>query len=441
MDLTRDEIAAITVRRPPRDRAAIARGFAFDSRTLVAGNGFVALRAERDGHDFVADAFARGRASRSSSGSRTGSTGHWSSSRTRTPRSVRSARRRATGWTAPRSSASPDRPGRRRPRTSPPRRCARRSRCTPARRRSTTRSGSPSRCSTRRTARRRSCSRWARASPATSPSSVRDRPAVDRRDHPRRARPRRAPRRSRRHRARSRASCSTRSRPTGSAVLNADCDYLDALRARSAAPVLTVGRGTGRGRPDRRTCGSTRELRATLPARHAVGERGRRPARRPRRLPGRERRARRPRSRCISGFHSTRWSPRSRSPAPQHGAWSCPRRATVCWCSTTRTTRARARCGPRSRRSRGCPCTGRRIAVLGEMRELGDDRAGRARPGRRARRRRRGRPCWSRSDRAPTSSRRRRRSHGVEVHAASRTADAAVTVAAHARRDRATPSS
>lgn len=59
MDVTRDEVAGITsgVATGP---AAVARGFAFDSRTLVPGNGFVALRSERDGHDFVGDAFARG---------------------------------------------------------------------------------------------------------------------------------------------------------------------------------------------------------------------------------------------------------------------------------------------------------------------------------------------------------------------------------------------
>ena len=59
MDLTRDEVAAITG-GAARGPDATARGFAFDSRTLEPGMGFVALRAERDGHDFVADAFARG---------------------------------------------------------------------------------------------------------------------------------------------------------------------------------------------------------------------------------------------------------------------------------------------------------------------------------------------------------------------------------------------
>jgi UDP-N-acetylmuramoyl-tripeptide--D-alanyl-D-alanine ligase len=38
----------------------VGSGVAFDSRALRPGEVFVALRAERDGHDFVADAFARG---------------------------------------------------------------------------------------------------------------------------------------------------------------------------------------------------------------------------------------------------------------------------------------------------------------------------------------------------------------------------------------------
>jgi UDP-N-acetylmuramoyl-tripeptide--D-alanyl-D-alanine ligase len=59
VDLTRDEVAAITSGRasgPP----SIAHGFSFDSRTLIPGTGFVALRADRDGHEFVADALDRG---------------------------------------------------------------------------------------------------------------------------------------------------------------------------------------------------------------------------------------------------------------------------------------------------------------------------------------------------------------------------------------------
>jgi UDP-N-acetylmuramoyl-tripeptide--D-alanyl-D-alanine ligase len=63
VDLTLDEIVAITGGRAHgnEDRGtAIARGFSFDSRTLVRGSGFLAVRDVRDGHDFVADAFARG---------------------------------------------------------------------------------------------------------------------------------------------------------------------------------------------------------------------------------------------------------------------------------------------------------------------------------------------------------------------------------------------
>ncbi len=74
------------------------------------------------------------------------------------------------------------------------------SRCTRARRRSTTRSGCRSRCSARRTAPRRSCSRWARGSRATSRELCAIARPVDRRHHQRRSRPRRAPRRSGRHR-------------------------------------------------------------------------------------------------------------------------------------------------------------------------------------------------------------------------------------------------
>src|SRR4051794_15055249 len=61
MDMTAAEIATACsgeVIGPP----ATARGFAFDSRILVPGEGFVALRADRDGHAFLDDAFRRGAA-------------------------------------------------------------------------------------------------------------------------------------------------------------------------------------------------------------------------------------------------------------------------------------------------------------------------------------------------------------------------------------------
>jgi UDP-N-acetylmuramoyl-tripeptide--D-alanyl-D-alanine ligase len=62
MDLSRDDIAAITGGRVHGGDGApvVMRGMSFDSRTLLPGEGFVALRDERDGHDFVAAAFAAG---------------------------------------------------------------------------------------------------------------------------------------------------------------------------------------------------------------------------------------------------------------------------------------------------------------------------------------------------------------------------------------------
>lgn len=61
MELTADEIANATngtIVAGSHD--ARADGFAIDSRRVLPGSGFVALRSVRDGHDFVADAFAHG---------------------------------------------------------------------------------------------------------------------------------------------------------------------------------------------------------------------------------------------------------------------------------------------------------------------------------------------------------------------------------------------
>src|SRR4051812_45550399 len=61
MELTRAWVADVTGGRlvgPAGD--APGPGIAFDSRALVPGEVFVALRGERDGHEFVADAFAHG---------------------------------------------------------------------------------------------------------------------------------------------------------------------------------------------------------------------------------------------------------------------------------------------------------------------------------------------------------------------------------------------
>ncbi len=86
MDLTHEEIATITGGRAVGPEA-VARGFGFDSRTLEPGSGFVALRSERDGHAFVADTLPEARPSRSWSECLTASLVHSSSWTTRTRRS------------------------------------------------------------------------------------------------------------------------------------------------------------------------------------------------------------------------------------------------------------------------------------------------------------------------------------------------------------------
>ena len=61
MEVTLSEIEAVTggaLRGGPADR--VATSFSFDTRTLVPGACFVALRGTRDGHDFVTEAFGRG---------------------------------------------------------------------------------------------------------------------------------------------------------------------------------------------------------------------------------------------------------------------------------------------------------------------------------------------------------------------------------------------
>ena len=57
-----DELTAAAEARADGTPAAAIAGFSIDSRTLQPGDVFVALRAERDGHDFVGDAFAAGAA-------------------------------------------------------------------------------------------------------------------------------------------------------------------------------------------------------------------------------------------------------------------------------------------------------------------------------------------------------------------------------------------
>jgi len=60
MRLTAAEIAEATGGSVVGDRTVVADSFSIDSRTLEQGACFVALVAERDGHDFAYDAFDRG---------------------------------------------------------------------------------------------------------------------------------------------------------------------------------------------------------------------------------------------------------------------------------------------------------------------------------------------------------------------------------------------
>ena len=64
MELTREWVAEVTEGRVagPQSDAPVGEGIAFDSRQLVPGQVFVALRDVRDGHEYVADAHARGSA-------------------------------------------------------------------------------------------------------------------------------------------------------------------------------------------------------------------------------------------------------------------------------------------------------------------------------------------------------------------------------------------
>jgi len=63
MELTAGDIATVTGGELlSGDRRTVATSFSFDTRTLEPGACFIAVRSHRDGHDFVADAFARGAA-------------------------------------------------------------------------------------------------------------------------------------------------------------------------------------------------------------------------------------------------------------------------------------------------------------------------------------------------------------------------------------------
>jgi len=60
MELSADDLAAITRGTLTGSADARASSFVIDSRVATPGACFVALVAERDGHDFIPDAFERG---------------------------------------------------------------------------------------------------------------------------------------------------------------------------------------------------------------------------------------------------------------------------------------------------------------------------------------------------------------------------------------------
>ena len=160
----------------------------------------------------------------------------------------------------------------------------------------------------------------------------------------------------------------------GLAVLNADCDYTDGAPRRG--PRAGAHRRARRRRRRPHVRGPARRRAAgDVPARLALGERADGAARGARRLPGRERGAggdgrAAPRGAARRGRRGAR-----RRRRPRRGGWSSPTSPTGSSCSTTPTTRAR-RSMRAALESFAQPrrCAGRRIAVLGEMRELGDDR-------------------------------------------------------------------
>ncbi len=57
-----DELVAAAEGRADGTPSVPITGFSIDTRTLAPGDVFVALKAERDGHDFVGDAFKAGAA-------------------------------------------------------------------------------------------------------------------------------------------------------------------------------------------------------------------------------------------------------------------------------------------------------------------------------------------------------------------------------------------
>jgi len=62
MPMTLEQIAAACDGRVEGDAAVVVRDVATDTRSMPSGALFVALRGERDGHEYLGDAAARGAA-------------------------------------------------------------------------------------------------------------------------------------------------------------------------------------------------------------------------------------------------------------------------------------------------------------------------------------------------------------------------------------------
>ena len=268
--------------------------------------------AERDGHDFVADALAAGARGR----------GRWC----RPTAVVRPRRRGSCGSHDPAAAltalgaAARGRldgvPGRRhhrlararrRPRTSPPPRWRRRpGRARQPRCRSTTRSAAAHAARRRRPHRGLVVEMGARVAGNIAELCAIARP-TDRRRHQHRPRPRRAPRRPR-GRARVKGELLEALPADGIAVLDADDDVTPTpAPARTAARVLTAGAGAGRRRPaSSGVAARRRAARRPFRARHAVGRRSTSALAGAGCAPGDQRAARGRRGRRRSASRSTR---------------------------------------------------------------------------------------------------------------------------------------